>query len=413
MINLLCSLISSERDPQDLNNQLRQFLPKEWELLIDLANKNGLTAILYKFLVKQDLTRIISKKQFEELQERTRITAVNNLILIHEAKQVLEVLHQSNIDVIGLKGLYLIDNIYDDISLRPMADLDLLLKKQDFSKALSILTAIDYHPSTYFNVNAENIDIKHVPPLIKNQKLYLELHWSIAEGDWPFNIDVDGLWQRAVPAPIAGEDAMALSTEDLLLHLCIHFTYQHQLKGNLRGLYDFIKVFEAHQWEINWKMLFQIAKEWRVERIVALTFSLLVDLFGEKIPQDVLPHFKSELVSPELLAEARNQVFSTHDPQAAITPDLARLSSMPGLINKFRLILSRVFLPKATMARLYNTPPTSIKIYLFYPVRFLQLFKSYGITTWKIITKIKAVRVDVVHEEAKQELIKWMEANGS
>ena len=413
MINLLCSLISSERDPQDLNNQLRQFSPEEWELLIDLANKNGLTAILYKFFVQQDLTRYISKKQFEVLQEKTRITAVNNLILIHEAKQVLEVLHQSNIDVIGLKGLYLLDNIYDDISLRPMADLDLLLKKEDISKALSILTAIDYHPSTYFNLNTENIDIKHVPPLIKNQKLYLELHWSIAEGDWPFNVDVGGLWQRAVPATIAGVSALALSTEDLLLHLCIHFTYQHQLKGNLRGLYDFLKVFETHQWEIDWETLFKTAKEWRVERIVALTFELLVDLFGGKFPQDVLVHFKSELISPDLFTAAKNQIFPAHDTQAAITPDLARLSSMPGLINKFRLILTRVFLPKATMARLYNTPPTSIKIYFFYPVRLLQLFKAYGITTWEIITKPKAVKVDIVHEGAKQELIEWMEANGS
>ena len=142
-----------------------------------------------------------------------------------------------------------------------MVDLDFLIKRKDIPAVQDHLRALGFRSSTYFNHEDHNIDVKHAPPMIGLKGYYVELHWSIVEGDWPFNVDEHGLWQRAVPASMASVDALALSVEDLLLHLCIHFTYQRRLRNGLRGLFDFIVILNAHQWDIDGEMLFQWAQE--------------------------------------------------------------------------------------------------------------------------------------------------------
>jgi len=73
----------------------------------------------------------------------------------------------------------------------------------------------------------QNIDTKHVPPMQKEGGAMVEVHWTLLEEDEPFTIDADALWERTVPARIANLDALALSVEDLVLHLCLHLAYQH------------------------------------------------------------------------------------------------------------------------------------------------------------------------------------------
>ena len=76
---------------------------------------------------------------------------------------------------------------------------------------------------------------------IKNEAtptdIHLEIHWHIDRSSHPFTIDLDGMWERALPAIIAEVEALVLSPEDLLLHLCLH-TCKHKLTGGLRPFCD-------------------------------------------------------------------------------------------------------------------------------------------------------------------------------
>jgi hypothetical protein len=133
-------------------------------------------------------------------------------------------------------------------------------------------------------------------------------------------------------------------------------------------------------------------------------------LFGENIPRHGLAHLKSEVISPALLAAAKAQMFpAAQETQTAITPDLARLSSTSGIINKLKLVLQRICIPRSVMARLYNVPPTSVKIYWFYPVRFTHLFSTYARTAWQILSNRRAINPILGYEKVNQELRNWME----
>jgi len=91
-----------------------------------------------------------------------------------------------------------------------------------------------------------------------------------------------------------------------------------------------------------------------------------------------------------------------------MTPDLAELATKKRLFSKIKLILSRVFLPKQTLARLYGVPPKSIRIYGCYFKRFWQLVRRYGDSVKRITKKDQRVLSSAENEQAVSRLRQWM-----
>ena len=53
-----------------------------------------------------------------------------NRIMLDELTRIVQALEEANIDVLVLKGPALISMLYEDIGLRPLSDLDLLVRKR-------------------------------------------------------------------------------------------------------------------------------------------------------------------------------------------------------------------------------------------------------------------------------------------
>jgi len=407
MIELLCKIIAYDNKKGSLIDELGNLTEEEWYGLINLSEKHGLDIYVYKFIVQQQLEDQIPNKLLVMLHEESLRNATRNMLYIFEAAKLFQVFLEADIHAVGLKGVYLLDNIYQDISLRKMSDLDILVKKKDLPATIDLAKSLGFYPTTYFDISDENIDIKHVPPLKKEDGPYLELHWTILEENEPFTIDTEGLWQRAVLAKINDVDVLAFCPEDLILHLCVHLAYQHHLSIGLRGLVDIIEVWNAFKDVIDWQKLIEISTAWGANRVVALTFTLIEDLFNITYPEELLT-ICTEHIPTEILEKARNQVLLDQEVGNAITPDLAQLSSTKQPSGKIKLILSRVFLPKRVIARIYNADPTAITIYFYYFVRFRDLIRYYGKSVWGIIKHNSRTVEGVENMKAQANLQNWL-----
>ena len=244
--------------------------------------------------------------------------------------------------------------------------------------------------------------------MTKANGLSVEIHWTILDEDKPFLIDVQGLWARALPARIAGVDALALSPEDLVLHLCLHLTYQHHLKLGLRGLYDITLALRHFDGQLNWEELIKIAQAWGAERVAWLSLTLAADLLGAEIPDPVLAQLHPANIEPWVLASARSQLMERGSKGSLITPDMAQLASEKGIFKRIRLIISRIFLPKTTLARIYNVPPNSLHIYGCYFRRLRGLIRSYAPTVRSVFNFDQGVIAGVEKEQAIKRLKLWM-----
>jgi hypothetical protein len=148
---------STELNPDACEEQrMRHLMSHDIDVdhLIDMAIKEGLSGLLYKSLMRSGMLEALGYRQRERLQSLYYQTVVFNLKLIHDLEEVLDLLNQKKIQVVLLQGIALMQQIYDDIGLRPMTDVDLWVLQKDYLGLTTILSSQGYekdpiYPNTF------------------------------------------------------------------------------------------------------------------------------------------------------------------------------------------------------------------------------------------------------------------------
>ena len=376
--DLLCQLLNPKNTPTGLIEKFSRLDESAWTNLYDFSKKQGVSLILANRLQTLVEPLQIPEKIQNKLHQAVLQIATRNVIMLHEAGLIFKALKRIGIKVIALKGLFLIEAVYANISMRQFADLDLMVRREDVDVVIACLKKLGYSMSTYYSSQDANLDIKHVPPMHKPAGPFVEIHWTILEENEPFEIDIAGMWQRAIPVKIAGLDVLALGIEDLILHLCLHLGYQHHFDLGLRGLYDIVTVLAHYEGKINWSQLGLTASQWGVERVAGLVLKLAKDLLGANIDEASINQMLVENIPDQLLVDARTLLLQAGEQRVGMTPDLARLGQDSNIFRKAKIIGERVFIPRQSLARLYNISPRSPLIFVYYLKRFLDLRRTYG-----------------------------------
>ncbi len=95
--------------------------------------------------------------------------------LYRELAQVVRACNDAGVPVILLKGAHLAEAVYGNIALRPMVDVDLLVKQADLMRVHDILIGQGY-------ALAEKSDaacsvVRHMPPFTKDGVPRIEIHY--------------------------------------------------------------------------------------------------------------------------------------------------------------------------------------------------------------------------------------------
>ncbi len=401
-------LFHQDTTQDQINRYLNGFQKVDWEQLLAASRQGGAQPLLYLKLNALGEQITVPAFVLKELHEGYLASTGRNMVMLHNTAKILTACQAAGIDVTGLKGIYLVENVYQAIGARPFGDVDLMVRKAQISGAVSQLEQLGYHQSTYFSAADTNLDIKHVPPMVNEAGVTVELHWTILEEEEPFTIDVGGLWARAIPAQIGGVGVLALSPEDLLVHLCLHLGYQHSWNMGFRGLYDIAEVLRHFETTLDWTMVRQIAEDWGAERVTWMALDLAEALFGAPVPKAFMDALQPGSLEPWMIAQARSLLMSTAAPKAPMTPDLAGLAGEKGIIKRFKRLFSRVFIPRSRLARLYNVPPDSIRIYGCYFKRFFELKRQYGSSVRRLFKKDSQLQTSAEKERHKQHLKAWL-----
>ncbi len=408
----LLSLLAAPTDEAVLAVTLHQLTEEDWDAVLEEARQRGVALLLYDRLRVAEIKELVPVHLLERLRETYLAATARNMVMLHHAKGILGALKAQGIETIVLKGLYLIEHVYPAIGLRTFGDLDLMIRRGRLADALELMQGLGYTLSTWYDAEEVNTDIKHLPPLEKADAPAIELHWTILEEDEPFTIDAEGLWRRAEPVTAAGVGALALDLEDLVLHLSMHFTYQHRLRAGLRNVYDIAAVLQQHEGRVDWQKLVRTAREWGAERVTWLTLCMLAELTEVKAPSEVMEKLVPKAPPDEMVARALEQVLPAGQTGVALTPDLAELPDA-GLFARLKLVWRRVFIPRRVLAREYNLDPGSLKIYGYYVVRLCDLWRRYARSGWRLVTGDESALAGANAEQENLRLREWMGGTGS
>ncbi len=371
---------------------LLQLSPSDWDRVIEQSAWHGVLPLLYQSAKVLGPGISISASILQELREKYLLSALENLRLYHQLSEVLRALQNDGIPVIALKGAHLAEVVYGNIALRPMSDIDLLVKKEDLPEVEEKMFGLGYGygPFAYTNKSwiAERAgNFAYVPA---NKGVVVEVHWSIGPTS-PFNIDTECLWERSRPITIVGIPVSVLSPEDLLLHLCLHTAFRNAFVTGLLHFCDIVKAIQHYQDELDWEQLQRRISQWGVARPVYLTLSLARELLQAAVLDDLLDKIRPHDFDRKMITWAREQILNYKSTSQAVSPKLIKLWGSKGLKDKANLlleallILKNVFLSKEYIAYNYSVPQNSLRVYLYYAVSLKDILLRYGGSAWSLL----------------------------
>ncbi len=223
------------------------------------------------------------------------------MLLFGALAALLRGFRKQGLSVIVMKGPALAELVYHNIALRPMIDLDILVRTDDLPAVEAILTRMDYvtspHalPSIYYRRTHF-----HIPYYSRKCGILLEVHWRVAADVGVLQPEHKDIWRAAIHVTLAGEETLVMGCEDLLLYLCLHLDkhgYANRLLLNqpdtmqliLKGYGDNALIRFCDLWEvmqhfgdrIDWSQVVSRAKRWGIESATYTSLTLVERVFGQ------------------------------------------------------------------------------------------------------------------------------------
>ena len=406
-ILLSCLHRDSSRFPID---QLHELHSDQWNTLVDLAVEHRVVPMLHQKLSENNVTDAIDKDDyaFKTLLAYSRQVAKNNLRFLGELRAFLQECNQNQIPVILLKGIYLAGQVYDNPGLREMNDIDLLFKSSDLDLAYRILTGMGYQSINPVQIeNIENVisQHQHLAPLVREDVAAFELHWNITRPGKIYSINPGELWARVEPVKIAGEEACSLCPEDLLLHLCIHTSYQHNFSFGLRPFIDIAEVISKEKDRFNWTLFTKRVQKFQCGRGVFLALKISQSFIGASVPENVFTGLQPDDFDDQIMKTAVKQIFTKKEESGNVTPAMVNFAKDTSLSGRAKIILNQIFWPEHVMIKYYPVRKGSPKLYFYYLIRFWEVFKRNAGSTLKVFSK-DAHLTGIA--DRKQKLRNWM-----
>jgi hypothetical protein len=373
------------QDATRLNSSdLAEFSPDDWQAVLTLARNQRVQPLLYRRLASRSLPQDPPSEVMTRLRARYLRVASHGLRLQQELGDVVDALAAADVPVIALKGIYLASCVYDNVALREMNDIDVLVPRDTLRQASARLNALGYAPINPGSIDQDVAISHHLDLLIKDDRVAVEVHWNLTRPGLPYSIEPEELWQRMVPVRIAGRDLWSLALEDLILHLCVHTSYQHQFIFGLRPSCDLAEVLARHGADLDWDALLQRAERWRWQRGVFLALRLARDLVGADVPEEVLARLRPTGFDERIAHMARLQILGDTAVARELSPRFAIMWKERDTRHKVRAIMERVFLPRYQLAQRFGHEPTTRSIMMLYVWRLRELMRRYARQAWDL-----------------------------
>jgi hypothetical protein len=177
----------------------------------------------------------------------------------------------ADIPMAPIKGVALLYELNSYAETRPMADIDILVKKEDVDKAKDLLSGLNYKiQDKRFSENYYLNSYHHLP---FHGKYLLELHWYLSPPR-PNNIILPELWARVRQIQYGKDIATLLSAEDTIFSLVLHLRRFND-PFSIKYIQDISEVLKKHGTSLDWQY---ISKYSGLNRLNSLIYYTLLSI---------------------------------------------------------------------------------------------------------------------------------------
>ena len=379
LIVLCARTFLSTMEPSYLRLSLAQ--PLNWSLLEQNAENHAVMPIVAYVLTRHG-NGVIHHDVLNNLRERLLRSAQNNLAWSREWLKILQLLAESCIPAISLKGPALGLMAYRNLAMREFTDLDLLVHPCDVLRARDILIDNGY---TLDSVMPDNSDaaltrssdrqisfVKYDDRVVK-----LDLHWGVAEKGSSFPLEVDSLFETAFIVRHQKISFLYLLPEHVLLLLCAHGA--KHCWSNLRLLCDVACHVQSSP-DLDWDLCIRLGESGNYDLVIKHSLLLAKQVLNLELPEPI-SQYACDMKAGALVGKARTFLLRENMDRSSPDDRVRYLEALRFHLalekgQRFRkavaMILRHAFVPNEADWRNLRLPRHLFFIYyLFRPIRLV------------------------------------------
>jgi hypothetical protein len=363
----LCLRARWEPEALEAARRLATQTQLDWSALLRVAEEERLGPLLYRAVRRHNL---VPPAVAEALRASRFTSAVRDRLLRRELSTILDRLSAQGVDVLLLKGAALVQTVYGGAGLRPMGDLDLLVRQANVRPALRVLTEHGYR-----RVGAEvrpDADLAYESQLMLAKAgpvhFVVEVHWSLF--DVPYYqrvLPMAWFWQTTLAIQIGNSPARVLGPEAQILHLCGHLVVQHgDAPARLLWLHDVAEVLVHYRDQIDWEALLNRAQEFDLVLSVQRVVGQVADQWAAPVPAGALSQLSALRPSA---TEVQITNWRTADHRPVVQRFWSDLASMGGWRQRLHYAWIQLF-PSVTYMQSRYRIRHQLLVPLYYPYRW-------------------------------------------
>lgn len=299
---LLCARIKVDSSTQ---KEIEQLLnnPINWAEVIETSNRHTILPLIYYNLNKIEPKASIPPDTLFILKNSYYSNIDRNTKLWKEFSSTLKSINDAGLKVILLRGIIFIEELYHNLGLRAMTDIDILIKENEIAKVKTVLLQSDYTESSegfpekyYKRYQTEYVFTKKIS---SNQFLCLEIHKALVPPR-PYKIILPCLWKKAQEKTLYSQRVSFLSWEDTFFSLVLHLR-RHSRRSSLKYIVDIAELLNTNGNELDWPYIVKSAKDNHI--ITSIYFSLYIakELLQATISSKILKEFRPNIIKSVLI----------------------------------------------------------------------------------------------------------------
>ena len=346
--------------------------PVDWGLVVHRAHGEGVLPLVQWNLRRLELLNHLPSEAQRRLRAGAQSLWARGAVLAARWGEAMCALGEAGIETITVKGIALAHTVYPEPALRPMADIDLLVRAADRVRAIEALARLGYRTP---GPEAERLGESRCFAELVRDGAHLDLHWDVARYlrfEGVVRVDHEGLWSRARPLVLAEGRSLTLCPEDTLLHLALHLTLGSDF-ARVLWYADIDALIRRHATELDWSLIVDEARRWRIGALLYWTLGVVSVSFGTPLPAGL-----GERLAPGRLRRAAVGacIDSSWPPSLGSSLSEARVYPAQTLLMDRGLDVVRVlawtFFPSGTWLRLHYSIDAQWQVPLYraiHPVR--------------------------------------------
>ena len=255
----------------------------DWEYFQNTCLSEGVGPLVDYNLGRLGVPELVPEQVREAFEKEGKANQAWSVVLMKEVKELLKRLHEADVEVIIMKGIRLLNELYPSISLRAMDDIDLLVQKRDVESAIDVMNQAGYK---HFH-SPRFVEGGGIEQGFKKEGVMgalVDLHYDLLPPGRQA-LDLEGIWVRSREVTLAGEPARYLSLEDEIIYHCARLASVDKFNSRLIHFVDLKEFVGKVNSGIDWGVIIESSRDQGLSTPVYVVLNLLKQWYEMNTPQ--------------------------------------------------------------------------------------------------------------------------------